>query len=55
LCADIDSEAAKKFLQNAKAIKLTQGANGIKFEEVGNDHIMATDHDLCFDRINAFV
>lgn len=49
------SKAAKKFRQSAKSIKLTHGANGIEFEEVGNDYMMATDHDLCFDRIKAFV
>ena len=49
------SKAAKKFRQNAKSIKITHGANGIEFEEVGNDYMMATDHDLCFDRIKAFV
>jgi len=49
------SKAAKKFRQNAKSIKLTHGANGIEFEEVSNDYMMATDHDLCFDRIKAFV
>lgn len=49
------SKATKKFRQFAKSIKLTHGANGIEFEEVSNDHMMATDHDLCFDRIKAFV
>lgn len=49
------SKAAKKFRQSAKSIKLTHGASGIEFEEVGNDYMMSTDHDLCFDRIKAFV
>ncbi|MDB2635019.1 AAA family ATPase [Porticoccaceae bacterium] len=49
------SKAAKQFRQNAKSIKLTHGEGGIEFEEVGNDYMMATDHDLCFDRIKAFV
>ena len=27
----------------------------IEFNEVGNDYMMATDYDLCFQRIRAFV
>lgn len=49
------SKAAKKFRQTAKSIKLTHGSGGVVFEDVGNDYMIATDHDLRFDLIKGFV
>lgn len=48
-------KAVKKFKQIAKSIKLTHRANGIDIEAVDNDAMMASDHDLAFDRIKGFV
>lgn len=48
-------KVVKKFKQIAKSIKLMHGANGIEIEAVDNDCMMASDHDLAFDRIKGFV
>jgi|GEM_PF-1592713 len=48
------SKAVRKFKQIAKSIKLIQGANGIEMIAVENDNMMASDHDVAFDRIKAF-
>ncbi len=49
------SKAVKKFRQIAKSIKLMHGANGIEINAVDNDSMTASDHDIAFDRIKAFV
>lgn len=49
------SKAVRKFRQSAKSIQLMHGANGIEINAIDNDAMMATEHDLAFDRIKAFV
>lgn len=49
------SKAVRKFRHCTKSVRLMHGANGIEISAVNNDTMMATEHDLAFDRIKAFV
>ncbi|EPH7218880.1 AAA family ATPase [Serratia marcescens] len=49
------SKAVKKFRRCAKSVKLVHGVDTCLIEEVDIDDMMATDHDIAFDRIKAFV
>jgi hypothetical protein len=49
------SKAVKKFRRCAKSVKLVHGVDTCSIEEVDIDDMMATEHDIAFDRIKAFV
>ena len=49
------AKAVKKFRRCAKSIQLVHGAKTCMIEAVENDDMMATAHDVAFDRIQAFV
>lgn len=49
------SKAVKKFRRCAKSVKLVHGVDTCSIEEVDLDDMMATEHDIAFDRIKAFV
>lgn len=49
------AKVVKKFKRCAKSIKLVYGVDTCSLEEVDNDDMMATEHDMAFDRIKAFV
>lgn len=49
------AKAVKKFKRFAKSVKLVYGTDTCSIEEVDNDDMMATEHDMAFDRIKAFV
>jgi wobble nucleotide-excising tRNase len=49
------AKAAKKFRRYAKSVKLVHGADTCSIESVDIDDMMATEHDVAFDRIKAFV
>lgn len=49
------SKAVKKFRQIAKSVRLVHTANGVDISAVDNDTMTATEHDVAFDRIKAFV
>lgn len=49
------AKAVKKFRRCAKSVKLIRGAETCAIEAVEIDDMMATDHDIAFDRIKAFV
>lgn len=49
------SKAVNKFYQLAKSIRLSHSADGINIESVENNSMTASDHDIAFDRIKAFV
>lgn len=49
------SKALKKFRRCAKSIKLVHGVDTCLIEEVDIDDMMATEHDIAFDKIKAFV
>ena len=48
-------KAVKKFRRCAKSVKLVHGAETCSIEAVDIDDMMATEHDVAFDRIKAFV
>jgi energy-coupling factor transporter ATP-binding protein EcfA2 len=49
------AKAVKKFRRCAKSVKLVHGAETCSIEAVDIDDMMATEHDVAFDRIKAFV
>ncbi|MFV8868972.1 AAA family ATPase [Serratia fonticola] len=49
------SRAVKKFRRCAKSVRLVHGVDTCSIEEVDVDDMMATEHDIAFDRIKAFV
>lgn len=49
------AQVVKKFKRCAKSVKLVHGVDTCLLEEVDNDDMMATEYDLAFDRIKAFV
>lgn len=49
------AKAVKKFRRCAKSVKLVHGAETCSIEAVEIDDMMATEHDVAFDRIKAFV
>ncbi|MDM5271198.1 AAA family ATPase [Sulfurovum sp. zt1-1] len=49
------SKAVKKFRRIVKSVRLTNTANGTDISVVDNDSMTASDHDVAFDRIKAFV
>jgi wobble nucleotide-excising tRNase len=49
------AKAVKKFRRCAKSVKLVHGAQTCSIESVHIDDMMATEHDVAFDRIKAFV
>ncbi|HHQ4556149.1 TPA: hypothetical protein ACSPZ7_004381, partial [Aeromonas veronii] len=49
------SKSVKKFKRCAKAIRLHHGADTCSIEEVDIDNMMATEHDIAFDKIKSFV
>lgn len=49
------SKAVKKFKRCAKAIRLHYGVDTCSIEEVDIDNMMATEHDIAFDKIKSFV
>lgn len=49
------AKAVKKFRQCAKSVKLVHGVNTCDIEAVDNNDMMATEHDLAFDKIKSFV
>lgn len=49
------AKAVKKFRRCAKSVKLVHGAETCSIEAVEIDDMMATEHDVAFDRIQAFV
>lgn len=49
------AKATKKFRHCAKAVKILKGADTSSMEEVGINEMMATDHDLAFDKIKSFI
>jgi wobble nucleotide-excising tRNase len=49
------SKAVKKFRRCAKSVRLVHGADTCDIREVNIDDMMATEHDIAFDRIKAFV
>ncbi len=49
------SKSVKKFKRCAKAIRLHYGADTCSIEEVDIDNMMATEHDIAFDKIKSFV
>lgn len=49
------AKSVKKFRRCAKSVKLVHGAETCSIEAVEIDDMMATEHDVAFDRIKAFV
>lgn len=49
------TKAVKKFRRCAKSVKLVHGAETCSIEAVEIDDMMATTHDVAFDRIIAFI
>lgn len=49
------ASATKKFRHCAKVVRMLKGADTSSMEEVDLDEMMASDHDLAFDRIKSFI
>lgn len=49
------AKAVRKFRRYAKSLKLVRGTETCSIEAVENDDMMATEYDVAFDRIKAFV
>ena len=49
------AKAVKKFRRCAKSLKLVHGVDTCSIDEIDIDKMMATEHDIAFDKIKAFV
>ena len=49
------AKAVKKFRRCAKSVKLVKGIATCSLEEINNDELIASEHDIAFDKIKAFV